>query len=279
MRFIQWCIIVGTLMALQACSVVRLSDNLPKGILENNDPVLVADAMPTYLVTIDGMIANWPTKPALLQSGASLYSAYGALFVDEPERQQLLSEKALGYAIRGACASNKRYCDVRELSVPKLEERLAKAKRGDVPALYTLGTTWATYIQTHSDDWNAVADLARVQALLEKVVALETGYEHGQAYLYLAMLDSILPASLGGQPERAQQHFHRAIALSNEQNLYAKVLYAQHYARMAFDQHLHDSLLKEVLAADVDVLPELTLQNTFAQQEAQRLLTESNQYF
>lgn len=279
MRFFQWCAIASVLLALQACSVIRLSDNLPKGVLENNDPVLVAEALPAYMVTIDGLIANWPEKPALLQSGASLYSVYSSLFVQQPEREQRLSNKALTYATRGACAQQKRYCNIRELSVPKLEERLAKARRADVPALYTLGTTWATYIQLHSDDWNAVADLARVQTLLEKVVALDAGYEHGQAYLYLAVLDSILPASLGGQPARAQQHFHRAIELSHEQNLYAKVLYAQHYARMAFDQQLHDSLLQEVLDADVQALPELTLQNTFAQQEAQRLLAESDQYF
>src|SRR5699024_12819787 len=96
-RFFQWCAIASVLLALQACSVIRLSDNLPKGVLENNDPVLVAEALPAYMVTIDGLIANWPEKPALLQSGASLYSVYSSLVVQQPERRQRLSNKALTY--------------------------------------------------------------------------------------------------------------------------------------------------------------------------------------
>jgi len=279
MRYVKTLLILGVVLFLQACGVMRLGSNLPTGIVGNNDPVLVAEGLPSYLMTIDGMIANWPERSSFLQSGASLYSAYSSMFVSEPERQQRLSKKALDYAHRGACAQHKRYCGLQGLAVPALEQRLAKAKTKDVPALYTLGTTWAGYIQAHSGDWSAVADLARVQALLETVVALDESYEYGQAHLYLGVLDSLLPASLGGQPERAREHFQRAISLSEGHNLYAKVLYAEHYARMAFDQALHDSLLEKVLAAEVDVLPTLTLQNTIAQQEAKRLLAESDQYF
>lgn len=264
--------------ALSACSVMQLGDNLAKGVAENRDPQLVAEALPAYLVTMDGVIANWPKNVDFLRTGASLYSAYGGFFVEEPERQQQHLEKAFDYAQRAACETHKNFCDLKGLSVPKIEERLAKAKPKHVPSLYTLGTVWASYIQVNSEDWGTVADLARVQTLLEKVVELDESYEAGQANLYLAMLDSLLPAALGGQPERAKKYFEKAIHYSEGQNLYAKVLYAEHYARMAFDQALHDSLLKEVLAAD-PTAPNLTLQNVFAQQEAKRLLAESKDYF
>lgn len=278
MRYFQTAILLLSMFGLSACSMMQLSDNLAKGVIDNQDPQLVADALPAYLITMDGLIANWPNKTALLRSGASLYSAYGSLFVEEAERQQMHTEKALVYAQRAACEEHKNFCDLRTLSVPKIEQRLTKAKEKHVPSLYTLGTVWASYVQVHSDDWKAVADLARVQTLLEKVVFLDEGYEHGQANLYLAVLDSLLPAALGGQPERAQQYFQKAITLSDEKNLYAKVMYAQTYARMAFDQELHDTLLNEVLSAEAQA-PGLTLQNTFAKQEAKRLLAESSDYF
>lgn len=278
MRYLKAAALLLGLWGLSACSMMQLSDNLAKGVTENQDPELVAEALPAYLVTMDGLIANWPHKAPLLRSGASLYSAYGSLFVEEAERQQLHTAKALGYAERAACEEHKNFCDLRSLSAPRIEERLAKAKTKHVPSLYTLGTVWASYIQTHSDDWKAVADLARVQALLEKVVELDEGYELGQANLYLAVLHNLLPAALGGHPEVAQTYFEKAIELSEGKNLYAKVLYAQHYARMAFDQELHDTLLTEVLEAEA-LAPGLTLQNTFAQQEAKRLLSESADYF
>lgn len=265
-------------MLLGGCALARVGDNLPYGVLNNNDIDLVREGLPTYLLTLDGLIVNWPESEDMLRGGAGLYSAYAGLFVEDGERASRLSSKALDYAVRAACTRHADYCRVRALSVPALEARLARAKSRDVPALYTLGTVWAGYIQLHSSDWHAVADLARVQALLNRVIELNPAYEHGQAHMYLAVMDSLLPEALGGQPESARAHFEQAIALSEGRNLMAKVLYAERYARMAFDQPLHDRLLNEVLAAD----PEehgLTLQNTFAQQQAEQLLAESGSYF
>ena len=277
-RMLPLLVLIGVAGLMQACAVTRVGDNLPYGILNNDDVTLVAEGLPTYLLMVDGLIVNWPDSIDMLRSGASLYSAYAGLFVEEPERQARLTEKALDYASRAACARRAVLCDVRGMNVPKLEDTLAGLRARDVPVLYTLGTTWAGYIQAHSDDWGAVADLARVRALLERVVELDETYESGQAHMYLAVLDSLLPGALGGQPEAAKAHFEQAIALSDGRNLLAKVLYAERYARMASDQALHDDLLERVLAAD-PAEHGLTLQNTFARQEAERLLAESADYF
>jgi len=58
----------------------------------------------------------------------------------------------------------------------------------------------------------------------------------------------------------------------------AKVLYARHYARLVFDRPLHDRLLGEVMQAD-PYAPGLTLSNTLAQEEAQKLLGDADEYF
>jgi hypothetical protein len=57
-----------------------------------------------------------------------------------------------------------------------------------------------------------------------------------------------------------------------------RVLYAQFYARLVFDQALHDKLLNEVLAAD-PVAPRLTLINTLAKGKAKALLESGKDYF
>ena len=54
--------------------------------------------------------------------------------------------------------------------------------------------------------------------------------------------------------------------------------YARRYARMVFDQQLHDRLLMEVLEAPVSA-PGLTLFNVLAQREAAELLKSSEEYF
>src|SRR5699024_9646784 len=141
-----------SLLGLSACSMMQLSDNLAKGVTENQDPDLVADALPAYLVTMDGLIANWPQKASLLRSGASLYSAYGSLFVQEPERQQLHTNKALHYAQRAACEDHKNFCDLGTVSARRIKERLQKAKNTHVPTQHTLDTLKANDHQQHHDE-------------------------------------------------------------------------------------------------------------------------------
>jgi hypothetical protein len=111
-----------------------------------------------------------------------------------------------------------------------------------------------------------------------RVVELDETYERGNAYLYLGVLATLLPPSMGGKAELGQQHFERAIFLSRERDLMAKVLYARHYARLVFDRGLHDRLLNEVLAADPHA-PRLTLSNTIAKERARELLASSDDYF
>lgn len=268
----------AAVVTLQGCSLAHVDDNLPYGVLNNNDLQLVEDGLPTYLLMVDGLIENWPESESLLSSGADLYGAYAGLFVKEQDRARKLSIKALDYGFRAACAHDKDYCDLRSLSVPEFEALLEDANKGDVPVLFSLGGAWAGYIQQNTNDWNAVAELGRVEAIMERIVALDEQYQYGQAHMYLGVLNSILPASLGGNPEQAKTHFEQSVQLVDGKNLLAKVLYAEKYARLLFDRELHDSLLNEVLAADPDVHG-LTLQNTYAQQQAEALLADADDYF
>lgn len=265
-------------LLLQGCGVVRLGDNLPYGVLNNQDIELVGEGLPTYLLMMDGLIENWPHREDMLRGGASMYSAYAGQFVDDQKRAGRLHDKARDYAFRAACVRRDRYCDLNALSVTELEAVLDRASRGDVRTLYTVGTVWAGWVDHNSGDWNAVADLSRVQAIFNRLAELAPEHEQGQVFMYLGVLDSLLPSALGGQPERAREHFQRAIELSEGRNLMARVLYAERYARLTFDRELHDRLLSEVLEAE----PEqhgLTLLNQFARREAERLLADADDYF
>lgn len=270
--------VLGLLLVMSGCAVTRVGDNLPYGVLNHDDLTLVGDGLPTYLLIIDGLIENWPESESMLSSGAGLYSAYAGTFVEDPQRARKLSARALDYAFRAACAADSKLCDLRNLKMAEFEQRLQRQRSKRVPVLFTLGSTWAGYIQLNSADWKAVGELGRVDAIMQRIVALDEEYEYGQAHMYLGVLNSILPESLGGQPDKAKFHFKRAIALSEGKNLMAQTLYAERYARLVFDQQLHDSLLDEVLAAD-PVVHGLTLQNTVAQRDAKRLRAESADYF
>lgn len=271
-------------LSLPGCSLMlssaseQLAGSLESGILNQTDPATVASGLPSYLLLLDGLLHDKPDDAALLRAAADLNSAYAGQFVSDPERRKRLSAKALGYAQRALCVEQRRACQLRDMPFADFEALLGTLDRDDVPAYFSLGAAWAGWIQARSDDWNAVAQLARVAALMRRLVALDETYQQGNAHLYLGVMASLVPPAMGGKPELARQHFERAIALSQGRNLIAKVYFARYYARLMFQRELHDRLLREVLATDAAV-EDLTLSNTLAQIQARELLASGDDYF
>lgn len=256
----------------------RFADTLSQGILNQNDPATVEDGAPAYLLLLDGLIEENPDDRDLLLAAARLNGAYATVFVEDPERARRLTAKALDYARRALCREAPRLCQAEQLPFADFEALLPGLDRDDLPLLFAYAAAWAGWIEARSGDWDALADLPKVQALMERVAALDEAYQQGQPHLYLGVLYTLRPAALGGRLEDGRRHLQRAIDLSGGRNLQAKVEMARRYARMTFDRALHDRLLDEVLAADPQA-PGLTLGNVLAQRQARRLRDESDSYF
>lgn len=279
MRTILVALLLVTL--LSGCATTRLPDNLASSILDSDDLNTVQDGLPSYLLMLDALVETYPRRASLQRTAASLNGAYAGVFIppEQLERRKAMSSKALNYAFDAFCTYDSNACGLRDISPRELPETLARWQRErDLPYLYTLGTSWATYIQNHSDDWLVVAQLGQAEAVLQQSVSIDPAYEHGTALLYLGVMNSILPPSLGGKPDVAQGYYEEAMAVSEGRNLIVPLYYAQQYARLMFDRELHDRLLQELLSQDPYV-EGLTLQNVYAQQEAQRLLLQADEYF
>jgi hypothetical protein len=255
-----------------------MAHSLSQAIVNENDPDTVRDGVPAYLLLIDGLILDYPDDQELLASGARLDTAYASVFVNDVARAQRLTQKARDYGRRALCLRRPAFCAADSVRYENFIKILAETDKNDLPALYAYATSWGGWLRVRSSDPAALSDLPKIEAMLERVLALDETFEHGQAHLYLGILLSQLPAALGGQPEIGKSHFERAIALSQGHDLLAKVEYAHTYARLIFDRPLHDRLLKEVLAADPAV-PGYTLNNVLAQQQARQLLDSADDYF
>ncbi|HKE49050.1 MAG TPA: TRAP transporter TatT component family protein [Rhodanobacteraceae bacterium] len=270
--------------ALAGCASVvnkasqRLADNLSAGILNQDDVTLARDGIPSWLLLIDGLIQGDPSNASLLLAGARLYGAYGSGLVTEPERAQRLTAHGFDYAKRATCLTLPALCRSMEQPFEPFAAEVAKVGAKDVGTIYVLATTWAGRIQANSSDWKSIADIPRVQALLDRVVALDPGYRNGEVYMYLGVMATLRPASLGGKPDEGKADFEKALALSGGKNQMVRVLYAKQYARLVFDKDLHDRLLNEAIAADPHA-PDLTLINVIAQQQARQLLESGKDFF
>ena len=264
--------------SIMSSATAGLAESLTNAVLNQNDPETVRQGAPAYLLLIDGLIADNPDNAELLMAGASLYSSYAGAFVDDPERASRLSRKGRDYGWAAWCEVEKNACEIWSAPYEDFERVVNDMGPREVPVLYSAGAAWASWIRANTDDWSAIADKARVDAMMQRVVALDETYEEGSAFLYLGILATLLPEAMGGKPEQGRVDFERVIELSDEKNLMAKVLLARSYARLVFNRDLHDRLCREVIEAD-PVAPGLTLTNTMAQEEARALLGSSEDYF
>jgi len=255
-----------------------LAENLNVAIMNQDDPELVRDGAPAYLLMLDSFVEGAPENEAVLSAAAELYAAYGVVFVDDPVRARKLTSRGLAYGQRALCAANQEACGLWDAAYPQFVLGLRVLGARDVPALYTFGLSWIAYIQAHSDDFLALARLPQVQASLQRVQQLAPHYEEANIEHFLGVLDTIRPPALGGDFEEGKAHYEKALKVSVERDLSIKVDYARYYARTLYDRELHDRLLNEVLAAD-PLQPGLTLFNTLAQQDAKELLASADDYF
>lgn len=281
---LRWLIVVllplmaGGCASLVSSVTADFAQSISTAVLENDDPEMVRDGAPTFLILLDSLLSRNPDDPQLLQQAASLNSAYAGAFVEDEGRAKLLSAKAKKLSLAAMCASVKNGCDLDSRPFKEVSAWVAQRPAKDVPIMYNVASSWAGWIQANTDDFSAIAELARVRLLMERVAELEPEHEDGNVFLFLGVLETLAPPALGGRPELGRSYFERAIDGSDGQNLMAKVMFARQYARLVFDQELHDRLLNEVLAADANA-PGLTLSNTLAQRQAQQLLDSSHDYF
>ena len=284
LQFIRLVFLALSVISMTACGQLLanakkdFSQDLSSTILEFDDPETIKKAIPTFLVVISSMIKRDPDNANLLESGAQLYGAYASGFTDSVESKRALANRAFNYSSRAICIRDPNLCDVKNISYFEFERRLAAVEKPNAESLFIFVSSWAGVIEANSADWNAVAELPKVKAGLQCVLDTDETVSNGNAHLYMAVMESLLPPTLGGKPQLAKKHFDRAIELSKGKNLMAKVLYAEKYARMLFDRELHDELLHQVINAKISENSQ-TLINTLAKQKAAELLASADDYF
>ncbi len=274
-----WLVLSVVIVIAQGCSVKsNMMAHLSDSILNNNDLDMVESGAPAYLLMVDSLISQDPESEDILATGAQLYTAYADVFVTDKIRSKKLAKKAMTYATTAICEANDDACGIRDKPYGEFQTTITEMDEDDLPYLFTLGNAWASWIMANTDDFNALADISRIEAIMHQVIHLDETYKDGAAYLYLGTLATFLPPALGGKPEQGKAYFEKAIVLSKGKNLMTKVVYAKLYAKMLFDRSLHDRLLTEVVETDPEI-PGYTLINTYAQKQASQLLDEADDYF
>lgn len=256
------------------------ADGLSSSILNQDDPALVREALPSYLLLLDSLVESDPDNSATLAAAAQLYAVYGATLVNDPERAKILTARGRGYGVRALCAANDDACALTGISFDDYVAaiRSVRANGEEVTALFGYSVSSLAWIRANTDDYEALAGLPKIEAALEHLYEIDDGTYAASTAMYLGILNTLRPPALGGRPEVGREWFERGIELSEGRDLSIKVELARGYARLLYDRELHDQLLNEVMAAEV-IQQDLTLFNILAQEQAAALLAGADDYF
>ena len=284
-RQIACIVVVCSMLFVSGCSyfissqATQFADNLSLTIKNSDDPGTIADALPAYILLLDSMLQQQPGNVPMLLAASELNNAYVNLLGEsDSERARKVTRKSLDYATRAVCLQDDKTCGVLSMKYEAFLTLIQRIDTGDLPLYFSLGSAWASWISANRDDWNAIAQLAQVKAVMQRTIELDAHYQQGDAYMYLGVMESLVPPAMGGKPDVAKQYFDNAVEIGGNKNLIIKVAYARYYAKLMFDRDLHDRLLDDVITADGKV-QDLTLSNTVAKKMARELLAQADEYF
>lgn len=280
----SWLGITLILFVSVGCSSIQssisegLAKNLSAGITNQSDIEMVRAGIPSYLLMIDGMIVEDPENAGLYFAGAKLYSTLANFVKEDQQRLTFIADRAFQYSQKMLCLTQEEWCALAEKTFDVFSQIVGEVDEDEVDLLYMYGTSWASNIEVHRSDMNAIANLPKVKAAMHRVLTIDETYDRGGAHLYLGVLESLIPPALGGKPDIAKFHFERVVEINNGRHLMAMVMYAEYYARVLYDRELHDKLLTQVVSQDPNEKG-LTLVNVVAQQRAKKLLESAEEYF
>jgi predicted anti-sigma-YlaC factor YlaD len=286
--------------ALAGCSVRRFAVDRVGAVLasggatwtEDDDPELVAAALPFALKTFESLLAESPENPDLLLGACRGFVLYAKGFVEpeaealpavEFERARALRERALRLHLRalGYC---RRGLDVAlpgasAALVRDPANALARAGRDDLPLLYWTGAAWGSALSIGSlGRPDLMADLPAVRALFARALELDPEFDRGALDEAMIALEA-LPAELGGSLERAGERYRAAVARSGGRRASPHVSWASSAAVAAQDRAGFRRALEAALAIDPEASAPDRLANRVAQARARVLLARADELF
>ena len=288
-RFWKWIFLLFYLICfLTACAsskkltigaTATLLEDVAKSAYRQTDTRVIRDGMPAYLLLMDGMVEGWPDNAQLLIAAAQGYATFASAFVED-------LDKAYATAL---------YARSREYGLRALEQRgfkgpvsrpfddfetgLKDLRKKDVPYMFWTAACWGNWIRLNMGSMQALAELPRVELMMQRVLELDEGYYYGGPHLFMGIWYASRPKIAGGDLNLAREHFQKAIELGQGKFLMTYIYFADNYAKKTFDKELFTSLLEKVLETPAVTIPDLTLINTVAHEKAKAMLKHADEFF
>ena len=280
-------LVVFTSLFFTACSMDRMLVRSSVPLIESGvealnhetDLELAEDSIPANLNMLQGMIKIDPENALLHTYAAQAF--YGLAYgFNEDSRPERASDFYLRGRHHGVTALELNGAgDLVDSTIADFDKSVSKMRKDDVAAMFWAASNWAKWIDMHRDDPEAIAQLSRATALMQRVIELDDTFYYGGAHMFFGVFYGSRAPAIGGDFKKSKQHFDRAREITDGRLLIPDLLQAQYLARQQFDQEQFHRLLSGIIEAPDDLMPELALQNQIAKRKAAALLKKEKEWF
>jgi hypothetical protein len=280
-------LVIFSILFISGCSIdqmlVRASTPMIEGGVEalnhETDLELAEESIPANLNMLMGMINLDPDNAQLHTFAAQAFYglSYGFNEDNRPQRASSFYLRGRQHGLRALEISGAE--NLMDSPISDFEEQISHLDEDDVAAMFWTASCWAKWIDMHRDDTQALAQLARATALMQRVIDLDETFYYGGAHMYFGVYYGSRSPMLGGNFEKSVQHFDRAREITSGKLLIPDLLQAQYLSRQQQDRNDFHQRLTAVTNAPDDLMPELGLQNEIAKRKARMLLMKESEWF
>ena len=283
-------------LAARAISDSLTGGDQPNPFLSDNDPELIAAALPFTLKLFDSLLQADPENADLWRTTGQTYISYANAFLQTPAQilppedvdlQGELLRRAKNLYLRGRdqvlTGIELRHPGFREQLAAgesaALQSRLATMSSEDVPFLYWTAVGWVAAFSTDPFDLELGFSIPSAFALIERALALDAEFGNGAIHEFLIAYYAGLPEGLGGSRELARYHFDQALEVSGGNSPGAYVALAVGISIPEQNSAEFIMLMQRALTIDTDADVENRLLNTIRQRQAQWYLDNAELFF
>ncbi len=281
-------VLVTSVVLCSSCSMGRMVADSTVLVLDGGldamnretDLELARAAIPANLKLLEGLIIEAPGNLRLREYVAQGFYGYAFGFVEDedPERASELYRRCLEHALAGLRSVGLKV-DANRVHQEELEKAVGQLGSKAVPSLFWGASCWAKWIDMNRDDLTRVAEMGRAAGLMSRVLDLDETYYYGGPHVFFGVYYGSRPPMLGGDYEKAAQHFEKAHTISGGRAFIVDVMYAQYLERQKQDKQAFHEKLSGVVHQSAAQTPDLALANKISQRKAKALLAKEEAWF
>jgi len=270
----------GCFQRIAVSSMGGIMDNGFTVLNEEQDLTIAEQSIASNLKLLEAIMKSDPENEHFLLLASMGYSSYALGFAEDDslDRARMFYLRGKDYGLK-ILRKNTRFAGALDKDINEFRTALLTFSRDDVPAIFWTAVGWGSAISLSLTDPATIAELPRVEAMMNFVVDHDPGYFYGGAHFFLGTLYGSRPKMLGGNPDTSKMHFEKCLELNQGKFLMTFVYYARSYAVQTQNRDLFENLLTRIDTASINILPEARLSNAIAKKKARLLRSKIDDLF